>query len=140
MRPVHLAYAGTLIDQGEAPEFYFQKFPEDNPLLGFFTWRWILTLGFDHMFSSPVFLGTLALLGTSLMACTYTRQIPLVKVARRYSFIPKNFCHLFSVWSSSRKQLLTNSEQENKQKICADTLCSFTHITISHFIGNKRDN
>lgn len=76
-------YAGTVIDQGEAPDFYFQKYPEDNPVLGFFTWGWILTLGFDHMFSSPVFLGMLALLAASLMACTYTTQIPLVRVARR---------------------------------------------------------
>ncbi|XVE66686.1 hypothetical protein DITRI_Ditri08aG0098300 [Diplodiscus trichospermus] len=78
---------GTVIDQGEAPEFYFQKYPEENPVLGFFTWRWVLTLGLDHMFSSPIFLGTLVLLGTSLMACTYTTQIPLVKVARRWSFL-----------------------------------------------------
>ncbi|KAJ9152884.1 hypothetical protein P3X46_026393 [Hevea brasiliensis] len=78
---------GTVIDQGEAPDFYFQKYPEENPVLGFFTWRWILALGFDHMFSSPVFLGMLALLGTSLMACTYTTQIPLVKVARRWNFL-----------------------------------------------------
>jgi cytochrome c biogenesis protein len=74
---------GTFIDQGEAPDFYFQKYPEENPVLGFFTWRWVLTLGFDHMYSSPIFLGTLVLLGASLMACTYTTQIPLVKVARR---------------------------------------------------------
>ncbi|PWA90046.1 cytochrome c biogenesis protein family [Artemisia annua] len=78
---------GTAIDQGEAPEYYFQKFPEDNPVFGFFTWRWILTLGFDHMFSSPIFLGTLILLAASLMACTYTTQIPMVKVARRWSFL-----------------------------------------------------
>ncbi|KAG6651800.1 hypothetical protein I3843_06G131600 [Carya illinoinensis] len=78
---------GTVIDQGEAPGFYFQKFPEDSPVLGFFTWRWILTLGFDHMYSSPIFLGTLALLGASLMACTYTTQIPLVKIARRWNFL-----------------------------------------------------
>lgn len=78
---------GTAIDQGESPEYYFQKYPEENPIFGFFTWRWVLTLGFDHMFSSPVFLGTLILLGTSLMACTYTTQIPLVKVARRWSFL-----------------------------------------------------
>ncbi|XP_052193454.1 cytochrome c biogenesis protein CCS1, chloroplastic isoform X1 [Diospyros lotus] len=78
---------GTFIDQGEAPDFYFQKFPEDNPVLGFFTWRWILTLGFDHMFSSPLFLSLLVLLAASLMACTYTTQIPLVKVARRWSFL-----------------------------------------------------
>ncbi|XAR59518.1 hypothetical protein NMG60_11015379 [Bertholletia excelsa] len=78
---------GTVIDQGEAPDFYFQKYPEENPVLGFFTWRWILTLGFDHMFSSPLFLALLALLAASLMACTYTTQIPLVKVARRWSFL-----------------------------------------------------
>ncbi|KAK6946201.1 ResB-like domain [Dillenia turbinata] len=78
---------GTVIDQGEAPDFYFQKYPEDNPVFGFFTWRWVLTLGFDHMFSSPIFLGLCALLAASLMACTYTTQIPLVKVARRWTFL-----------------------------------------------------
>ncbi|KAL2477187.1 Cytochrome [Forsythia ovata] len=78
---------GTIIDQGEAPDYYFQKYPEDNPVFGFFTWRWVLTLGFDRMFSSPVFLGTLALLGASLIACTYTTQIPVVKVAKRWSFL-----------------------------------------------------
>lgn len=87
-------YTGTVIDQGEAPDFYFQKYPEDNPVLGFFTWRWVLTLGFDHMFTSPVFFGTLALLGASLMACTYTTQIPLVKAARRSGFMAINSCHL----------------------------------------------
>jgi hypothetical protein len=76
-----------VIDQGEAPSYYFEKFPEDNPVFGFITWRWILTPGFDHMFSSPVFLGLLALLAASLMACTYTTQIPIVKVARRWSFM-----------------------------------------------------
>ncbi|XP_065857600.1 cytochrome c biogenesis protein CCS1, chloroplastic [Euphorbia lathyris] len=81
-----LMAVGTLIDQGETPAYYSQRFPEDNPLFGFFTWKWILTLGFDHMFSSPIFLGMLVLLGASLMACTYTTQIPLVKVARRWNF------------------------------------------------------
>ncbi|GAV67110.1 ResB domain-containing protein [Cephalotus follicularis] len=78
---------GTLIDQGEAPDYYLQKYPEENPVLGFFNWRWVLTLGFDHMYSSPVFLGMLVLLGASLMACTYTTQIPLVRVAKRWNFL-----------------------------------------------------
>ncbi|KAK8943180.1 hypothetical protein KSP39_PZI009197 [Platanthera zijinensis] len=77
----------TFIDQGESPDFYFQKYPEQNPSLGFVTWRWILGLGFDHMFTSPVFLGMLVLLAASLMSCTYTTQIPMVKVARRWSFM-----------------------------------------------------
>lgn len=79
-------FSGTVIEQGETPEFYFEKYPEDNPVLGFFTWRWIFALGFDHMYSAPIFLGMLALLAASLMACTYTTQIPLVKVARRSVF------------------------------------------------------
>ncbi|KAJ1410416.1 WD40/YVTN repeat-like-containing domain superfamily [Sesbania bispinosa] len=69
-------------DSGEV-----RKYPEDHPVLGFFTWRWVLALGFDHMFTSPIFLGMLALLGASLMACTYTTQLPLIKVARRWSFL-----------------------------------------------------
>ncbi|KAM0937378.1 putative ResB-like domain-containing protein [Dioscorea sansibarensis] len=77
----------TVIDQGEAPDYYFKKYPEENPVFGVFTWRLVLTLGFDHMFTSPVFLGMLVLLAASLMACTYTTQIPLVKVARRWSFM-----------------------------------------------------
>lgn len=88
---------GTAIDQGEAPEYYFQKYPED----GFFSCRWILFFGFDHMFTSPVFLGMLILLGASLMACTYTTQIPIVKVARRWKF--------FHSAEAIRKQAFTDS-------------------------------
>ncbi|XP_055815732.1 cytochrome c biogenesis protein CCS1, chloroplastic-like isoform X2 [Solanum dulcamara] len=80
-----LAIGSSIIDQSEVPEFVFQNFPEDHPLFCFFSWKWI-TLSLDHMFSSPIFLGTLALLGASLMASTYTTQTPLVKVARRRSF------------------------------------------------------
>ncbi|CAK8576563.1 unnamed protein product [Lathyrus sativus] len=78
---------GTFIDQGETPEFYFQNYPEDHPVLGFFTWRWIFFLGFDHMYSAPIFLGMLVLLAASLMACTYTTQLPLIKVSKRWSFM-----------------------------------------------------
>ncbi|KAL9174048.1 hypothetical protein ABFS82_02G026800 [Erythranthe guttata] len=78
---------GTFIEQGEAPDFYIQKYSENSPILGFFTWKWIFALGFDHMFSSPVFLATLTLLAASLMACTSTTQIPIVKVAKRWSFL-----------------------------------------------------
>ncbi|KAJ4812475.1 hypothetical protein LUZ62_025041 [Rhynchospora pubera] len=77
----------TLVEQGESLEFYTRKYSEENPVLGFFTWKWIVYPGFDHMFTSPIFLGLLVLLGASLMACTYTTQIPLVKVARRWSFL-----------------------------------------------------
>ncbi|KAK4340309.1 hypothetical protein RND71_041771 [Anisodus tanguticus] len=81
-----MALGNSIFDQGNVPEFVFQNFPEDHPLFGFFYWERNFTLGLDHMFSSPIFLGTLALLGASLMACTSATQTPFVKVARRQSF------------------------------------------------------
>ena len=46
----------------------------------------ILALDFDHMYTSPVFLGLLALLAASLSACTATRQWPTLKVSRKWQF------------------------------------------------------
>ncbi|KAL6849985.1 hypothetical protein ACP4OV_020612 [Aristida adscensionis] len=72
------------IDQGEAPSYYFEKFPEDNPVFGFIKWWWILTPGFDHMFSSPVFL---SLLVPSFMACTYTSSSLWSRLPEKWSFM-----------------------------------------------------
>ncbi|KAJ7299550.1 hypothetical protein O6H91_Y209800 [Diphasiastrum complanatum] len=82
-----LSALGTIIEQGESTEFYMQSYSEENPVLGFLTWRWILGLSLDHIYTAPYFLGLLILLAASLMACTSTRQLPMVKVARRWSFI-----------------------------------------------------
>ena len=73
-----LSALGTLIEQGESPAFYAQKYPESSGIL--------LMLGFDHMYSCPLFLGLLAWLAASLIACTATTQLPLAKKAQRFSF------------------------------------------------------
>ena len=77
---------GTLIEQGQSREFYIQKFSEDRAF-GIFNGDWVLRLNLDHMYTSPGFLGLLVLLALSLIACTSTRQFPLVKVARRYTLL-----------------------------------------------------
>ncbi|XP_004230855.1 cytochrome c biogenesis protein-like protein isoform X1 [Solanum lycopersicum] len=81
-----MALGSCVVGQGEVQEFVYQNIPENHPLFSLLSSKWI-TLGLDHMFSSPIFIGTLGLLGASLMACTYTTQTPLVKVARRRSFL-----------------------------------------------------
>lgn len=78
---------GTVIEQGESPQYYFEKYPEDNPAFGFLTWRWVLGLCLDHVYTAPYFLGLCIFLAASLMACTTTTQLPMVKVARRWSFM-----------------------------------------------------
>ena len=64
-----LSGLGTFIEQGESPAFYAQNYPDTSGV--------ILALGFDHMYSCPLFLGLLAWLAASLVACTATTQLPL---------------------------------------------------------------
>lgn len=78
-----LSAVGTVITQGERPAWYFENFPDSNPVLGFLSWQWVLGLGLDHVYTSPIYLGLLVMLAGSLMACTSTTQLPIVKVARR---------------------------------------------------------
>lgn len=82
-----LSAVGTVITQGERPSWYFENFPDSNPVLGFLSWQWVLGLGLDHVYTSPIYLGLLVMLAGSLMACTSTTQLPIVKVARRWSFL-----------------------------------------------------
>ncbi len=64
-------------------EYYTTNYPVDGPkVLGFLTYEWIKTLQLDHIYTAWYFYGSLGLLGASLMACTYTRQWPAVKVRK----------------------------------------------------------
>lgn len=72
-----------MIEQGASPAQYLQDYPLEKPILGFLTGDVILTLGLDHVYTNPVFLAMLALLAACLSACTSTRQLPMLKVARR---------------------------------------------------------
>ncbi|KAH7420498.1 hypothetical protein KP509_13G010200 [Ceratopteris richardii] len=81
-----LCAVGTLIEQGQSREFYLQKYSEDWAF-GLFNGEWVLNLCLDHVYTAPYFLGLLALLAASLIACTSSRQIPLVKIARRWRFV-----------------------------------------------------
>ena len=85
--------SGTVIEQGESLAFYRANYPEAPALFGFLSWKFILTLGLDHVYSTWWFLALLILFGTSLTACTFTRQFPALKAARRWKFYdqPRQF-------------------------------------------------
>lgn len=79
-----LSSVGTVIEQNKGLEWYQENYPDGaQNVLGFLTWRWILALQLDHIYTASYFLALMALLGASLAACTSTRQVPMVKVARR---------------------------------------------------------
>lgn len=85
--------SGTVIEQGQSIAFYQQNYPEDPALFGFLTWKVILLLGLDHVYTTWWFLSLLVLFGSSLTACTFTRQLPTLKAARRWNYYekPRNF-------------------------------------------------
>ena len=50
------------------------------------SWKVILALGLNHVYSTWWFLSLLVLFGTSLTACTFNRQFPALKAAQKWKF------------------------------------------------------
>ncbi|NEQ89197.1 MAG: cytochrome c biogenesis protein, partial [Moorea sp. SIO2I5] len=88
--------SGTVIEQGESLAFYQANYPEDPALFGFLSWKVLLLLGLDHVYRTWWFLSLLVLFGSSLTACTFTRQFPALKAARNWKFYkqPRQFSKL----------------------------------------------
>lgn len=85
--------SGTVIEQGQSLAFYQSNYPEDPALFGFLSWKVLLTIGLDHVYRTWWFLSILILFGSSLTACTFTRQFPALKAARRWTYYtePRQF-------------------------------------------------
>lgn len=84
---------GTTIEQGQSLEFYQSNYPEDPALFGFLSWKVLLFIGLDRVYKTWWFLALLILFGSSLTACTFTRQLPALKAARNWKFYtqPRQF-------------------------------------------------
>jgi len=85
--------SGTVLEQGQSLEYYQSNYPEHPALFGFLTWKFLVFIGLDHVYRTWWFLSLLVLFGSSLTACTFTRQLPTLKSARRWVYYdkPKQF-------------------------------------------------
>ncbi len=85
--------SGTVIEQSQNIAFYRSNYPEHPALFGFLTWKVILILGLDHVYHTWWFLSLLILFGTSITACSFTRQLPALKTSRRWKYYdePRQF-------------------------------------------------
>jgi cytochrome c biogenesis protein len=84
-----LSIAGTVIEQAETLTFYQQNYPEAPALYGFLTWKVILAWGLNHVYSTWWYLSILVVFASSLTACTFTRQLPALKAARKWKYYQK---------------------------------------------------
>lgn len=80
---------GTVIEQGQTLDFYRKNYPLSPSLFGFLSYKVILDWGLDRVYGTWWFLTLLILFGASLATCTFHRQIPLLRVARRWFFVNK---------------------------------------------------
>ncbi|MFM2302896.1 MAG: hypothetical protein RLZZ135_299 [Cyanobacteriota bacterium] len=116
-----LSITGTVIEQGELPAFYQQNYPEHPALFGFLTWKVIQVVGLDHVYRTWWYLALLVLFGISLITCTFTTQLPMLKSARKWKFYdnPKFFQRLALSAEIDNRDLniLTEKLQAKKYKI-----------------------
>jgi len=87
---------GTVIEQDQALAFYKENYPIDKPLFGFLTWKIVLFFNLDRLYTEWWFLLILFLFATSLLACTFTTQLPSLKTFKIWKFYtqPKQFDNL----------------------------------------------
>jgi cytochrome c biogenesis protein len=109
--------SGTVIEQGQSVEFYRTNYPEDPALFGFLSWKVLLTLGLNHVYSTWWFLTLMILFGLSLATCTFTRQFPALKAARSWKFYdqPRQF-QKFALSTTVTAQSLDPLAQALQQK------------------------
>lgn len=82
--------SGTVIEQNQTLEFYQENYPEKPALFGFLTWQVVLILGLNNVYQTWWFLSLLVLFGSSLIACTFKRQLPALKVAQSWIYYKKS--------------------------------------------------
>jgi len=88
--------SGTVIEQGQTLDFYKENYPEHPALFGFLSFKVILAIGLNHVYGSWWFLTLLILFGSSLTACTFNRQLPILKASKRWFYYtkPQSFAKL----------------------------------------------
>jgi cytochrome c biogenesis protein len=77
---------GTVIEQDQNLFFYQQNYPLNKPILGFIDWKLLLFFNLDHVYTSYWFIALLFLFGSSLMSCTLSVQLPVLRRLRRWKF------------------------------------------------------
>ena len=75
---------GTFIEQNQSLSFYKENYPDTNSTL--FNWKIITLFGLCNLYTTPWFLVLLAFFGLTLLACTFTTQVPAFKKFRLWNF------------------------------------------------------
>lgn len=80
---------GTVIEQNQSLEFYKQNYPENTNFLNLLNWKIIKFFILDDVYKSWWYLSLLIILGISLATCSFTQQLPMLKISKNWKFLYK---------------------------------------------------
>jgi cytochrome c biogenesis protein len=78
---------GTVIEQDQSPSFYQNNYPINQPIFGFIDYNLIFNWQLNNVYSNFWFLTIIFIFGLSLLACTFTTQLPALKKFRLWEFL-----------------------------------------------------
>ena len=82
---------GTIIEQDQTITYYQLHYPIHKNWTSYvLNWQIIIFLGLDHIYINWWFLILILLFFCTLVACTFSRQLPILRYARNWKFITKN--------------------------------------------------
>lgn len=84
-----LSIIGTIVEQDQSLEFYQKTYPNSKHTFGFLDWKTIKYLQLDHLYDNWWFLGLIAIFISSLIVCTFSTQLPILRNARKWKFYYK---------------------------------------------------
>ena len=100
---------GTIIEQDQTLDYYRLNYPDNKPFLFFVTWKTIMFSGLNHLYSTYWFCSILFLFFLSLLLCTFSTQLPILKQARQWKFLySKEFLAQKKLYSQSKSSSLMN--------------------------------
>jgi cytochrome c biogenesis protein len=77
---------GTIIEQDQNIDYYKLNYSNYYLFGNLVAWKFLLSLGLDHVYRTWWFVILLFLFATCLISCTFTQQFPVLKFARRCNF------------------------------------------------------
>ena len=78
---------GTIIEQDQSLLFYKENYPDTKPLFGFIDWKFITFFNFNQLYTAWWFIIVLILFVSSLLACTFTTQLPSLQKFKLWKFL-----------------------------------------------------
>lgn len=112
-----ISIVGTIIEQDQNINYYKLNYPIISNVIQIINWKIILYFGLDHIYGTWWFIFLLTLFFCSLTTCTFSRQLPSLRNARTWKFIPQTdktkystSLNLFSIKSLSNIICSLNSK------------------------------